>query len=99
MATFADQHWVGAAMLQPIFTYARASARQRGARSRIARYSSRWFRKCKNSFRRMNSAPNFFVRRRRRAAVRICLVRRSMGAARPRSLEGSLEACTHPQCA
>ena len=31
MATFADQHWVGAAMLQLIFTYAQRISTQRGA--------------------------------------------------------------------
>jgi hypothetical protein len=38
MATFADQHWVGAAMLQPRFTYAQRISMHaaRRVRSRIA---------------------------------------------------------------
>lgn len=38
MATFADQHWVGAAMLQPRFTYAQRISTQRGAFVRGSRY-------------------------------------------------------------
>ena len=52
----------------------------------------RWFRKCKNSLRRMNSAPNFFARAAAAPPVRICLVQEHGGgaASQPRGLPGGV---------
>jgi hypothetical protein len=58
----------------------------------VGRLSLNRWRKCKNSLRRMNSAPNFFARAAAAPPVRICLVQEHGGgaASQPRGLPGGV---------